>query len=269
MAEPRMTPSAILARLRRGFGRIRAGIARRWDRLRGRRPVTEGHINQERETRTSLGLMAQAAGAADPTPEQAIFLSQSIHGMRQRVAYLRGSVPNRSLAEERELVTIEAWLKAHEQGDAPPGWRPGGQPAASRPFLAASGGVLAALGGVRLWMVFAGLFAFAGGATAIQTARLNHAKHDLTEVRHNLQNAERALAEAREVTQQLTGLVRQADAQARESAETIERERRIGARMRQQLRRQIHDDETATRDRGEPIDWGLPVAGSGAQGDSN
>ena len=262
-----MTPSAILARLRRGFGRIRAGIARRWDRLRGRRPVTEGHINQERETRTSLGLMAQAAGAADPTPEQAIFLSQSIHGMRQRVAYLRGSVPNRSLAEERELVTIEAWLKAHEQGDAPPGWeaRPQARPMA---FL----GPLAAVGGLRLWMVFAGLFAFAGGATAIQTARLNHAKGDLAETRADLAMTERALTEARATAQELARAVQAADALSHQTAANLQAERDRRARaaaIERRRQREIQDVLTGR----EPPAWRLrddePRQGAGTGGSAS
>lgn len=118
----------LLTRLRAAWARFCASLARTWGRLKariqGRPEPTEGQLAQERETATSLGLMAQAAAAgADMTDEQAIFLSASKTGMRNRIGVLMG-IPHRSLAQERELVMIERELARLEGRDDAPAIRP-------------------------------------------------------------------------------------------------------------------------------------------------
>lgn len=166
----------------------RVGLGRFWEWLKvkisrifhvkHRRRVTEGHLDQERETEVSLGLMAQAA--TNQTPEQQIFLSQSLHGMRQRVGHLRGAVPNRSLAEERELATIEAWLATHEGRETP-------RPRGLLGPLATANPLLGLLTSPVAWAVIAFTIPAAWGA--VTSARLHHAKADLVDVRHDLARA--------------------------------------------------------------------------------
>lgn len=151
--------------------------------LLSRRPAsTEGHEDQAAQTTTSLGLMAGAeAAGAEMTPEQQIFLSQSEHGMRERLSVLLG-IPHRSLAQEREKLAIEGWLGRNSA--------PVEQPSRIRGLLgplAAANPLAGVLMSPALWVAAA--FAVPAAGAAVQTFRLNHAKADLAQTQRDLRTA--------------------------------------------------------------------------------
>lgn len=262
MAEPGMTPAAILARLRRGFARIGQKFARLWARVQGRRQITEHQKETARETGAMLGIMAQANSAgADMSDEQRMLLIRAAPGMRAREAVLL-AIPNRSVVEENELHMIRRGMAQLEGRDAPPGW-------VSRPRAAVAGflGPLAAVGGLRLWMVFGGVALLAGGATAIQTARLDHAKNDLAETRADLAMTERALSEARATAQELARAVQAADALSHQTAANLEAERQRHARAAAVERRRQREIQDVLTGRDPPA-WRLRDDGSGPPTDS-
>lgn len=246
-----MTPRAVLARLHRGFVRIGQGIGARFDRLRGRRTVTAHQQETARETGAMLGLMAEAnsAGAA-MSDEQRLLMIRAAPGMRAREAVLLG-IANRSVVEENELHMIRREMARIEGRDAPAGWVSTGK-ARVTGFLAP----LAAIGGVRLWMIFAGLFALSGGATAIQTARLNHAKNDLAEARHTAQEnyeAAQRWEERAHAYEQATADAAQA---ARTTAAALEAERQRARRAAARERRRQNEVQSVLTG-GPPPAWSL------------
>lgn len=228
----------------------------------------ENHAQQLAETQAAIAGFAAVEQDPDATPEQRHWLHAHRVGMEERLVVFEGK-PRLTVEELHERDAIETHLYgAPLQRGKPAGWE-------ARPQARASGflGSLAAVGGVRLWMILGAGWAVTGGALAIQSALKERIEDQRDEARHERDAAQRALQDARAIAQRMAQLVRQADAQAQESAETIERERAIAQRALAQQRRARHDDEVATRDRGEPIDWGLPVAGSegetGSDGDSS
>lgn len=237
-----------------------ARISRGWERVRGRAPSTEGHQVQALETETSLGLMAAAAATpGGPSDEQRIFLAASAVGMRARVAVLLG-IANRSNAQENELHMIERELARLDGRPAPSPMRGllGAMPAAN-PLL----GLLAS---PALWV--AGAFMVPAAFGAVQTARLNHAKGDLRDVRNDLTMAERALEESRAVNTELASAVRAADLQTREAAAALEAERARAGRAAARERRRQREIQNVLTD-GEPPAWSLrdpepPAPGAGA-----
>lgn len=190
-----------------------------------RRPVgTQGQQDQARETEVSLGLMAQAAAAGpDMAPEQQIFLSQSEHGMRERLGVLLG-IPHRSLAQEREKLAIEGWLGRTNHPEIPDSSSP------IRGLL----GPVTALAPWKLWAA-GGLAALAlgGWGVAIVQSNLKERVEDQRdEARADLAQSERNLVAAREVNDRLAQAVRDADEQSRLTAANLEAERRRSAALR-------------------------------------
>lgn len=248
-----------LMRVRRGYARMWAFIVRKITR---RRSVTEYQQETARETRVALGLMADAAEAgADMSDEQRMFLAQSAPGMRARETVLL-SIPNRSLVEENELLMIRRWMARIEGRDAPVS-----QPTAIRGLLGASGGALAAFGGVRLWMVLAAGWALTGGALAVQSALKERIEDQRDRARNELREARNTIEHYRDRETEYRAALSEAEEDRNEAIARTMREREIAERARAQARRARLELETATRDRGEPIDWGLPVAGT-AEGDA-
>lgn len=229
-----------------------------------RRPVTEGHLDQERETEVSLGLMAAAvATPGGPSDEQRLFLASSAVGFRTRVGVLLG-IPNRSLAEERELHMIERELAQIEGRDATPN-----APVRIRPLLGTVGAANPLLGlamNPMTWMV--GALVASLGLNGFTTARLNHAKHDLTETRSDLRNTEAALATARTVNERLVHDIRAADLQTRETAANLEAERARHARAAAVERRRQREIQNVLTGRDPPA-WSLRDDGPPAPGDDN
>lgn len=255
-----MTTAPVLARFHRGFERIGGQIAGTWHRLRGRRTVTAHQQETARETGAMLGLMAEAnsAGAA-MSDEQRMLLIRAAPGMRAREAVLLG-IANRSVVEENELHMIRREMARIEGRDAPAGWVSTGR-ARVTGFLTP----LAAIGGLRLWMVFAGLFALTGGATAIQTARLNHAKDELTEARRtareNYEAAQR-WEERAHAYEQATADAAQA---ARTTAAALEAERQRARRAAARERRRQNEVQSVLTG-GDPPAWRLRDDASGESG---
>lgn len=250
----------ILARLRRGFVRIGERVKARWDLMRGRRQVTAHQRETARETGAMLGLMAEAnsAGAA-MSDEQRMLLIRAAPGMRAREAVLLG-IANRSVVEENELHMIRREMARIEGRDAPAGWE-------ARPQARVSGFLapLAAIGGLRLWMVFAGLFALSGGAFAIQGAVLKHTAHERDEARHTArQNYEAAQRweERAHAYEQATADAAQA---ARTTAAALEAERqraRRAAAREQRRQREVQSVLTG----GPPPAWSLRDDAAGESG---
>lgn len=219
------------------------------DRLKGwitRRPAsTEGHTETARETGVALGLMAQAADAAEPTPEQQIFLSQSEHGMRERLSRLL-DIPHRSLAQEREKLAIEGWLArgaTQEPVQAP------------RRFLgplAAANPLAGVLMSPALWVAAA--FAIPAAGVAIQTARLHHAKHDLAEARETAEHNAQAAHEWRARYQHdMADAIHTAQA----AAQALTNERAIRDRQAAAERRRLRDLQNVLAHSDSAPEWRL------------
>lgn len=251
--------NATLARLRRGYARMWAWCVQKVTR---RPRATEGHLDQEAQTNTSLGLMAQAAAAgADMTPEQQIFLSQSEHGMRERLSVLLG-IPHRSLAQEREKVAIEAWL-ARGASSAP-------QALMAEPpgFLAR---IMASLIPFFPYILIGGLLlsVTGWGGTLINGWRADRAEHQRDRFREIADNNYRQWEiQHRLAADRLEALTAaQQLSQATADALTAEREARARAAARERRRqREIANVLTASP---EPPAWRLrddqPAAGSPAE----
>jgi hypothetical protein len=216
-------------------------------RVKHRRETTESHLNQEAETATSLGLMsaAQAAGA-DMTDEQAIFLSASAKGMRDRIAVLLG-IPDRSLAQERELTMIQREL-ARLEG------RPEPEPAqvGIRRFLPAVAAPSILLSPVT-WIAAA--FALVAAWGGWNHVRAGHLENQRDEARADLAATERHLAAAQTERDLLAERAAAADAQSIQTAANIEAERARRTRTERELRR-IRDAMAEAGSDG-PIDYGF------------
>jgi hypothetical protein len=104
--------------------------------------------------------------------------------------------------------------------------------------VGAANGLLGAFGGVRLWMVLAGGMALTTGAAAIQTARLDHAKHDLADARHVAQANAAAAHQWQERSEHYRqGLIDAAEVAHQASAAlTAERAAEAHARARERIR---------------------------------
>lgn len=213
-----------------------------------RREGTPGQLDQERETAVSLGLMADAkAAGAEMTDEQAIFLSSSMEGMRNRISVLLG-VPDRSLAQDRELVMIQRELARLEGRTDAPVLVPREEPQTGPKRF------WSAVAGVQLWHVLAVGWAVTFGTLAVQTARLENAKDDLRDSRADLAMIERHLEAEREVTQRLADEVRAADLLSQQTAANLEAERarsRAAAAAERRRQRALREVDTG----GGPPDW--------------
>lgn len=220
-------------------------------RVERRGAGTPGQVEQERETAVSLGLMAQAAAAGpDMSDEQAIFLSASTKGMRDRIEVLLGN-PRRTLPQERELVMIQRELARLEGREA----APVAAPSRIRGLMAtaAANPLLAVLSHPATWVAAAFCVPAAWGS--VQTWRLNNAKGDLREARASLRATEEALVTARATQERLAQAVRDADTQTRQTAETIEAERARRVRAEREARR-VRDALEQAR-AGGVIDYGF------------
>jgi hypothetical protein len=166
--------------------------------------------------------MAQAADAPEPTPEQQIFLSQSEHGMRERLSVLL-NIPHRSLAQEREKVAIDQWLGRNK----PPAPQP-----QIRGFLGPLAPASLALGAVRPWMLWTGAIAAVGMWGAYNDVRAGRLENERNEARATVESLEREVMEASAVRDSLADAVREADELSRATAANLEAERARSARAR-------------------------------------
>lgn len=207
---------------------------------------TPGQVDQERETRVSLGLMAQAADAPEPTPEQQIFLSQSEHGMRERLSVLLG-IPHRSLAQEREKVAIEQWLG---RNNPPP------EPQTQvRGFLGPLAPASVAVGMVRPWMLWTGAIAAVGVWGAYNDVRAGRLENERNEARATVESLEREVMATTAERDMLRDAAQQADAQSQQAAQTIEAERARRLRAEREARRIRNEMEQARA--GGPVSYGF------------
>lgn len=215
-----------------------------------RREGTPGQIDQERETAVSLSLMADAkAAGAEMTDEQAIFLSSSMEGMRNRISVLLG-VPDRSLAQDRELVMIQRELARLEGRTDAPVLVPREDAPTTGPKR-----FLGAVAGLQLWHVLAVGWAVTFGTLAVQTARLENAKDDLRDSRADLAMSERNAADLASTNQRLAEEVNNANRDASASAANWRHERDIRVRAQREAR-SIRNEIDAAR-AGEPVDYGF------------
>lgn len=230
--------------------RFRGDLARLWARITGRAhwacaPTDETHATYRLQYETLL-----------PTLKH---LPRGVH--HQRAFERRNAF----------LYLAEILDGLHNYGDdpiMPPGvrrmliretklWTP-----APRGLLGAASPMTSVLTSAPALIAMAFAIPAIGGV--IQTARLNHAKGDLADVRGELREANRSI----DLYVQREAEYREAARVARDGRDSavaaINREREITARERAALRRAQRDLETAARNRGEPIDWGLPVAAGDA-----
>lgn len=216
-----------------------------------RREGTPGQIDQERETAVSLGLMADAkAAGAEMTDEQAIFLSSSMEGMRNRISVLLG-VPDRSLAQDRELVMIQRELARLEgRTDAP----------VLVPREEAETGpkrFLGAVAGIQLWHALAIGWAVTFGLLGVQTARVASLQGDVRETRQSLREANNTIDHYQTREAQYDAALQSAREQATETADALERERTRAARAAAAERRRQREIQDVLANSPEPPAWSL------------
>lgn len=213
-----------------------------------RREGTPGQLDQERETAVSLGLMADAkAAGAEMTDEQAIFLSSSMEGMRNRISVLLG-VPDRSLAQDRELVMIQRELARRDE---------------AKPVLVAREGetrpsrFLGAVAGIQLSHVLAVGWAVTFGLLGVQTARVASLKGHEREMNQRLHEASNTIDLYQHREEQYSSALASARQEATRSADDLDRERARVRRERiaeQRRQREIQDVLTHSP---EPPAWSL------------
>lgn len=246
-----MTLRPALARFERGFRRMGAWAL---DPLQRRRRVTEGQEVTAQETRTMLGLMAQAnsAGAA-MTDEQRLMMIQAAPGMRAREAVLL-SIPNRSSVEENELHMIRREMAALEGRDV--------QPRRFLPALPAVAGFA-----LRPWMLWAGalLISLTWGLYSDIRAGRAELRADEAErlARTNYERAERWQSTANEYREALIDAANVAN----QAAIALEAERERQARAAARERRRNREIQDVIAGSPEPPAWSLRDDG-GADRDS-
>jgi hypothetical protein len=198
------------------------------------------------------------------TPEADIQLGDQRVAFANRIEQLL-LIPKRTTPQERELRHASRILREIDAGRLGPTLierrlSEFGQVGQRQGLLAGMGA--AGLGG---WLVGAGVFATLLAGLVFQTVRLGNVKADLVETRADLDNVERALADARAVQEALAANIEAAAEETRESAATIERERARNAVARRRERELLREIQERTANVGEPPDWSLR---NGAGGDS-
>lgn len=274
-----MTVQPALARLERGYRRMWAWCVAK---AQGARPYRfDGeeriHADQLRETQVALAMMV---GADQGDPDQQRMATDFEGGAETRLRVLL-DLPILTTGQKRERDAIQFALQARRQSfDAPRlvqrtdgGWRPQG-------FAA-----LPMLGGFRLWMLFGAASVAALAVWQIDSARLRFerdrsCKPDETAVGADtsrrpcidLGDTQRQLEHSRAALVDATRMVREADANAMRTAETLralERQRRL--REEQRRRSQI-DVQSILSGVGDPPDLGLrdgePAAADNSDGSS-
>ena len=234
-----MTLRPALARFERGFRRMGAWAL---DPLQRRRRVTEGQEVTAQETRTMLGLMAQAnsAGAA-MSDEQRLMLIQAAPGMRAREAVLL-SIPNRSTVEENELHMIRREMAALEGRDV--------QPRRFLPALPAASPVLAVLLSPYTWLVALGAFC------VLQMGLKERVENQRDEARRELSEARESLEASVALTERLQRDINAANRDSAQTAATIEAERARRLAAERQARR-IRDEMARARAGAGSVDYGF------------
>jgi len=118
-------------------------------------------------------------------------------------------------------------------------------------------GLIGMLGGVRLWMVLASGMALTTGAAAIQTARLNHAKHDLTDAQRDLRTAVHNRDEWQHAYTRQGELLESARRDSAATSANLHRLEQLRAASAAAERRRQHDIENIRHGIGDPPDLGL------------
>lgn len=251
MAEPRV------------IERIGARVAAWWHGDRAYRFEGEqaNHADQRAQTQTSIGLMAQAATHGDD--EHRIQALQTEATLRARKAVLEGrrQTPGLSPEERWELESVNRGLDAllgpvaTPEALGPRRMADFGQ-VQRRGFLGPMLGPWGAiLSSPIAWVAIA--FAIPAAGAAVQTARLNHAKAELTETRTERDEARSAVDLYREREEQYAGALASARETATQSAAALEAERARTARRAAIERRRQREIQDVIADSPEPPAWGL------------
>lgn len=231
----------------------------------------ENHAQQLAETQAAIAGFAAVEADPDATPEQRHWLHAHRVGMEERLVVFEGK-PRLTVEELHERDAIETHLYgAPLQRGKPAGWEP-------RPQARASGflGSLAAVGGVRLWMILGAGWAVTGGALAIQSAlkeRIEDQRDDARRVAEENAAAADRWEERAHAYEQATADATQA---ARVSAAALEAERERAARAAARERRRQREVQSVLTG-GDPPAWrlrddapqpgGAPGADGAATGD--
>ena len=206
------------------------------------------HAAQLSETRAAIAGMEKVA-AAGPTPEQQFWLNQHRAGMEDRLAVFEGK-PRLTVEEMNERDAIETHLYG-----------------APLPRLGVSRvrGLLSPLATGAPWMailaspvtwIAAGVAAF-----GVQTARLEHAKHDLETARHDIAVAIHNRDQWQHAYTEQGQLLEASRTQATQTSENLNRLERQRAASAAAERRRQHDAQSVLSGVGDPPDFGLHDAG--------
>lgn len=244
--------------------RARSAVRTAWARLGGARGYRyEGeqasHADALREREVSLALMASPGD--DPDRQR---MATEIEGdAENRLVVLLGK-PRLTLEEKRERDAIQAALAARRQSfSAGPGLERRAEPWRPQGFLAPLGAAA-----VQPWMLWTGALAAVGAAAVVQTARLNNAKHDLSEARVLArQNFDAAQGWRERAEQYRLGLV-DAAAVARHAADALEAERQRQARAAARERRRQREIQNVIAGSPDAPDWRLRSAADASESDA-
>lgn len=220
------------------------------------------HADQRRQTQTSIGLMAAAAAAPDPTDAQRLQALQTEHMLQARKTVLDAKRAERGLTmEERyELESINRGL-ADLIGPAPVALETHGDQRLAqfgdvgqrRGFL----GAIPAVAGVavRPWMLWSGALAAVALWGGYNDVRAGRAINELGEAQAELANTERDLLAANAERDLLRDAASQADEQSQLAAANWEAERARRLRAEREARSIRNEMEQARA--GGPVSYGF------------
>lgn len=220
------------------------------------------HADQRRQTETSIGLMAAAAAAPDPTDAQRLQALQTEHMLQARKTVLDAKRAERGLTmEERyELESINRGL-AELIGPAPVSLDThGSQRLATFGAVEQRRGLLGAvpaLAGVavRPWMLWTGALAAVALWGGYNDVRAGAAINERDEARAELANTERDLLAANAERDLLRDAASQADEQSQVAAANWEAERARRLRAEREARSIRNEMEQARA--GGPVSYGF------------
>jgi len=195
----------------RGFARAQGFVLDKLHRVPPARLAA--HKAASAELRASTAAFASLAANPMPGPEERIGMAQMEQGYElQKANLLRIQTERPWTSEERyqfqHLEQTLADIRMQREGATP------ATVGAQRLSLFGPVGAVASpwtaiLASPATWAVLA--FAVPASVAAVQTARLEHAKHDLAETRHTLAGAERDLRDERLLAADLTTRLHAAD----------------------------------------------------------
>lgn len=260
--------NAMLAQMQRGYVRAEGFVLDKLHRVPPARLAA--HKAASDELRASTTAFASLAAIPDPTPEQRIGQAKMEEGYElQKANLLRIQTERPWTSEERyqfqHLEQTLADIRMQREGATL------ATVGAQRLSLFGPVGAVASpwagiLASPMTWAVLA--FAVPASVAAVQTARLEHAKHDLADAQRTARQNAQAAASWRERADAYAHATEDAQAAARITTNTLEAERaRARAAAARERRRQ--DELRQVDSGGAPPSWERSLRGDAATPDQS